>query len=100
MTSKVVELFGLSAAKSDVDWRSVVKQQQCAYTDKKCYKIRKSDPGTAMGSCTVRYGSASEPVVIYGATEGAGLLSQFECFTGAGQGFTGEYILTYQQKLA
>jgi hypothetical protein len=62
--SKVVELFGHSAAKPGVDWQSVVTGQQCVYAKKKCYKIRKSDPDTAIGSCTVLYGRESEPIII------------------------------------
>jgi hypothetical protein len=62
--SKVVELFGHSAAKPNVDWKAVVTGQQCVYANKKCYKIRKSDPDTAIGSCTVLYGRELEPIII------------------------------------
>ena len=62
--SKVVELFGQSVAKSGVNWQEVVAGQQCVYLNKKCYKIRKSDPDTAIGSCTVLYGRELEPVII------------------------------------
>lgn len=62
--SKVVELFGQSVAKSGVNWQEVVTGQQCVYLNKKCYKIRKSDPATAIGSCTVLYGRELEPVII------------------------------------
>jgi hypothetical protein len=62
--SKVVELFGHSVAKSDVNWQEVVTEQQCVYLNKKCYKIRKSEPDTAIGSCTVLYGRGLEPVII------------------------------------
>jgi Restriction endonuclease NotI len=62
--SKVVELFGQSVAKSGVNWQEVVTGQQCVYANKKCYKIRKSDPDTAIGSCTVLYGRELEPVII------------------------------------
>ena len=46
--SRVVELFGQSVAKSGVNWQEVVAGQQCVYLNKKCYKIRKSDPDTAI----------------------------------------------------
>ena len=62
--SKVVELFGQSAAKTGVDWKKIVVEQQCIYLNKKCYKVRKSDPGISIGSCTVLYGRESEPVII------------------------------------
>jgi len=60
--SKVLELFGISATKPGVEWRRVVTAQECPFVGRKCYKIRKSDPGTAIGSCTVEYGGA--PIVI------------------------------------
>lgn len=62
--SKVVELFGHSAFQVGVDWKAVVAGQQCSYTNKKCYKIRKSDPGVAIGSCTVMYGRDPAPIII------------------------------------
>lgn len=62
--SKVVELFGQSVAKPEVDWSAVVVGQQCVYAGKKCYKIRKSDPSTAIGSCTVLYGKEPVPIII------------------------------------
>jgi hypothetical protein len=62
--SKVVELFGLSAATKGVDWRTIVSGQLCLYTNRKCYKIRKSEPDTAIGSCTVLYGRKPAPIII------------------------------------
>jgi len=62
--SKVVELFGQSVVKPGVDWKAVVAEQKCVYANKKCYKIRKSDPATAIGSCTVLYGRKPDPVII------------------------------------
>lgn len=62
--SKVVELFGQSVARHEVDWNAVVVGQQCVYSGKKCYKIRKSDPITAIGSCTVLYGKEPAPIII------------------------------------
>ena len=31
---------------------------------KKCYKVRKSEPDTSIGTCTVLYGKSSVPVLI------------------------------------
>jgi len=62
--STVVELFGRSAESRRRDWARVVREQQCPFLAKKCYKVRKSDPGTSIGSCTVLYGKEQEPVVI------------------------------------
>lgn len=62
--SKVVELFGKSTKKKAVNWPKVVAEQHCVYANKRCYKIRKSDPKTSIGTCTVLYGKQREPVII------------------------------------
>ena len=62
--SAVIELFGHSANTKRKDWNRIVKEQQCNYLGKKCYKVRKSDPATAIGSCTVAYGLSAEPIII------------------------------------
>lgn len=62
--STVVELFGHSAEKRRKDWSRIVQEQQCLFLGKKCYKVRKSDPDTSIGSCTVLYGKQQEPVII------------------------------------
>jgi hypothetical protein len=62
--STVVELFGYSAESRRRDWPRVVREQQCPFLSKTCYKVRKSDPSTSIGSCTVLYGKDQEPVVI------------------------------------
>lgn len=62
--STVVELFGHSAESRRKDWSRVVREQQCPFLSKTCYKVRKSDPSTSIGSCTVLYGKEQEPVVI------------------------------------
>jgi len=62
--SKVVELFGYSADSRGKDWSRIVREQQCPFLSRTCYKVRKSDPGTSIGSCTVLYGKEQEPVVI------------------------------------
>ena len=62
--STVVELFSHSVESRRKDWSRVVREQQCPFLAKKCYKVRKSDPTTSIGSCTVLYGKEQEPVVI------------------------------------
>src|SRR5437588_6436083 len=62
--NKFAELFGHSAAKLDVDWKKTVAEQQYVYLNKKCYKVRKSEPGTSIGSCTVLCGRDAEPIII------------------------------------
>lgn len=61
--SCVVELFGHSTAERQ-DWAAVVKGQQCPFLGKRCYKVRKSDPDTSIGTCTVLYGKPQEPMMI------------------------------------
>jgi hypothetical protein len=62
--SDVVELFGHSVAKQGVDWTSIVREQQCPFLSKRCYKVRKSDPSISIGTCTVLYGRTPEAVMI------------------------------------
>jgi hypothetical protein len=54
--SRVVELFTHSASMRKQKWATIVKQQQCPLLGKRCYKVRKSDPNTSIGTCTVLYG--------------------------------------------
>ncbi len=61
--STIVELFGHSV-EEQADWNRIVHDQQCVFLGKKCYKVRKSDPDRAIGSCTVLYGRRAEPIVI------------------------------------
>ncbi len=62
--NKILELFGQSVARPDLNWKTIVNDQQCIYTHKKCYKTRKSDPDTAIGSCSVLYGRELQPIII------------------------------------
>ena len=62
--SGVVELFGHSATKPSKNWKKIIEQQQCPFLNKRCYKVRKSDPDTSIGTCTVLYGRTPEPIII------------------------------------
>jgi hypothetical protein len=62
--STVVELFGHSVEEPGQDWGRIVQEQKCIFLGKKCYKVRKSDPEIAIGSCTVLYGRPPEPIII------------------------------------
>ncbi|MCP9446714.1 MAG: NotI family restriction endonuclease [Nitrospira sp.] len=62
--SKIAELFGISTEKRDANWRETVREQLCPFLEKKCYKVRKSDPNTSIGTCTVLYGKSAEPIVV------------------------------------
>lgn len=62
--SAVIEFFGYSVEKQNEDWGKIAHDQQCPFLGSRCYKVRKSDPDTAIGSCTVLYGRQSQPMVI------------------------------------
>jgi len=62
--SKVVELFGHSSGKSGQKWKTIIEQQQCPFLGKRCYKVRKSDPGISIGTCTVLYGRTPQAIII------------------------------------
>lgn len=62
--SKIAELFGVSTEREEANWEQIVQKQICPFLGKKCYKVRKSDPDTSIGTCTVFYGEPAEPIVI------------------------------------
>ncbi len=62
--SKIAELFGISTEKREENWSQTVREQLCPFLGKKCYKVRKSDPNTSIGTCTVLYGKPAEPIVV------------------------------------
>jgi len=61
--TQVIELFGYSTEK-DEDWDQIVEKQVCVFTGTKCFKVRKSEPDTAIGSCAVLYGKPPVPIII------------------------------------
>jgi hypothetical protein len=62
--SRIREFFTFSVDRNDVNWKKLVKCQECRYTKKRCYKVRKSQPDISIGTCTVQYGSDSKDVII------------------------------------
>jgi hypothetical protein len=62
--SKIVELFGVSTCSKEENWSLIVHEQICPFLGKKCYKVRKSDPQTSIGTCTVLYGKPPVPIII------------------------------------
>jgi len=53
--SKVKEFFGIYTERYDADWKRIISKQYCPYTEKKCVKVRKSNPDISIGICTVKY---------------------------------------------
>ena len=62
--SGVLELFGESVSIGDADWQSIANAQSCPYLDRKCLKIRKSEPEISIGTCSVLHGRRNTPIVI------------------------------------
>jgi hypothetical protein len=60
MNTPIVELFTISTLHDDVDWRELVATQHCAYLDRKCVKVRKSQPEISIGTCSVKH-SVKQP---------------------------------------
>jgi hypothetical protein len=42
----------------------VLTTQHCGYLNKKCIKVRKSEPDISIGTCTVEYGKENQEVII------------------------------------
>lgn len=62
--SNIIELFGKNTSDKTRDWKSIVARQWCPYLDRKCIKVRKSQPDISIGSCSVFYGKGKRPIVI------------------------------------
>ena len=73
----VVELFGVSVSESEKNWADIVNAQKCPFLGGKCYKVRKSDADTSIGTCIVRHGKKQDPVLICPAR----LISKGQIFT-------------------
>jgi hypothetical protein len=62
--NKVVELFTHSVAVPGKKWKTIVQQQHCPFLGRTCYKVRKSDSDTSIGTCSVLYGRPAAPIII------------------------------------
>jgi hypothetical protein len=60
---QVVELFGENTG-VQANWERIVTEQECPYSHKRCFKIRKSDSAVSIGTCTVRVGRDQFPLII------------------------------------
>lgn len=63
-STRIAEFFNYSTRNDSVDWRKVLTNQYCAYLNKKCIKVRKSQPSISIGTCTVQYGKEFGEVII------------------------------------
>ncbi len=62
--NNIVELYGHSTENIRLNWIDIVDQQQCVFLNRKCYKVRKSNPNISIGTCTVLSGKLNEPIII------------------------------------
>lgn len=61
--TRIIDLFGHDTTGPErPDWHAVVDAQHCPFVDRRCYKVRKSQPEISIGTCTMRYGK--EPIII------------------------------------
>lgn len=59
---KITELYGVNAKDSSVDWQKIADTQHCPFSNKKCFKVRKSSPDETIGTCVVHH-SGNEMIV-------------------------------------
>jgi len=62
--NRILELFGQDTQATDVDWAVALTQQICPFSQRKCFKVRKSQPEVSIGTCSVLQGKSDAPVVI------------------------------------
>lgn len=63
--NEVIELFSHSTfEKEKHNWEKIIRDQFCPFLNKKCIKIRKSQPDISIGTCSVTYGNESKPIII------------------------------------
>ena len=62
--SRVRELFSFSIERKDLEWDKIINNQQCPYSNKCCFKVRKSQANISIGTCTVRYGQDNKDIII------------------------------------
>lgn len=53
--SKISELFGLYCNNEALNFKTALENQSCPFTGKICTKMRKSDPETKIGTCSVLF---------------------------------------------
>lgn len=62
--TKIIELFGRATTQT-LAWSEIATRQKCPFLhDKKCFKIRKSEPETSIGVCAIQRGEKESPVIV------------------------------------
>ncbi|MBW7863319.1 MAG: hypothetical protein GX580_09715 [Candidatus Hydrogenedens sp.] len=63
--SAILELFGHDTRSTKRKaWEDIISRQLCPFTKRRCYKVRKSQPGISIGTCSVGYGKECGPILI------------------------------------
>lgn len=62
--TRIAEFFNFSTKNDSINWYNVLSAQYCGYLNKKCIKVRKSEPSVSIGTCTVQYGKDNQEVII------------------------------------
>ena len=64
INTRIAEFFNFSTRNELVNWKLIIADQYCGYLNKKCIKVRKSEPDLSIGTCTVQYGKENNEVII------------------------------------
>lgn len=64
INTRIAEFFNFSTKNENVNWNEILTTQHCSYLNKKCIKVRKSQPNISIGTCTVEYGKEKNGVII------------------------------------
>jgi hypothetical protein len=64
INTKIAEFFNFSTSNKTVNWDDLLTTQYCGYLNKKCIKVRKSEPSISIGTCTVKYGRENQEIII------------------------------------
>lgn len=64
MNTPISELFTASTTADSINWQELVAAQQCSYLNRKCVKVRKSQPEISIGTCSVSHGAKEAKEII------------------------------------
>ena len=56
--NRPLEFYGQSLGQT-VHWQTILNKEYCPFLQKKCVKVRKSDPEQSIGACILGYGSGA-----------------------------------------
>lgn len=63
--NRILEFYGFSTrAELEQDWVQTAATEHCPFLNRKCVKIRKSEPEKSIGTCSVEYGKVRATVII------------------------------------